>query len=111
MVSPKPTSETIVDICKTVAANAPIVHGLWRHAFLHVRKRSFSIDVCTPLPEYNLNVRAATDATVPERDNMRGSRGSRGSRVTKNLRKSVSVVPFGSETILTEMIPADSKHQ
>ncbi|KUJ20068.1 uncharacterized protein LY89DRAFT_731303 [Mollisia scopiformis] len=74
----------------TVAANAPIIHGLWRHGCLHIRQGRFGPEICAPVPEYNLNVRAATaEAEICSQEVPRSSRGSLGLRVSGGIRRSI----------------------
>ncbi|KAF8865719.1 hypothetical protein BDZ45DRAFT_372901 [Acephala macrosclerotiorum] len=75
----------------TVAANAPIIHELWRHALLHIKKGRFGADVCVSPPEYNLTVRAATEDPEDEdilHEMPRTSKGSLG-RHASNIRNSI----------------------
>lgn len=46
----------------TIVANAPILHGLWKHSFIHIRQLKFGkTDECPP--EYNVAVRQPTPAS------------------------------------------------
>ncbi|KAE8450156.1 hypothetical protein EG329_006937 [Mollisiaceae sp. DMI_Dod_QoI] len=77
-------------MAQTVAANTPIIHGLWGHGLLHVKKGMFRKDTCAPTPDYDLTVRAPTEEPDHElRDEPRSSRGSLGLRVSGGIRKSV----------------------
>lgn len=45
----------------TIVANAPVLHGLWRHGFSHIRRLKFGkTDECPP--EYSVAVRQPTPA-------------------------------------------------
>lgn len=102
---------------KTVATNAPIIHGLWGHALLHIRRGRFGTDACVTPPEYNLTVRTATedpeDEDVPH-EIPRTSKGSLGLHAS-NIRNSVCTTSmislFKSTPELTIILLPDSEDQ
>jgi len=51
----------------TIVANAPILHGLWRHAWLHITKMNFKQNEACP-PSYSMSVQRPTGQTEPEID-------------------------------------------
>ncbi|KAI9049584.1 hypothetical protein LZ554_006610 [Drepanopeziza brunnea f. sp. 'monogermtubi'] len=56
---PSNDEDCLLTVQKTLVANAPPIHDLWRHGWGHIRQRKFNRDTC--VPEYSLNILAPTE--------------------------------------------------